>query len=230
MIERSRIQRKNGFARIDLAFAIATSALVCVVGAGVTKMARNASQLSLCRRNLQQVGSGCLQFAEEHDGKLPGPSRDLPRDRDFWWFYKEEIKSYVGLNGKSSPDDKVFACPLDRGYSESKSFWKLSKYDYGSYNFNGVMLPGTPNIAGWKKSAINLPSRTLLVMEWTAHAPLSWHRSRTGAKNAPFYCDAKSVVSFCDGHVDLTPIYYDGYNAAYTRDPIPGYAYKYGGD
>ena len=86
-----------------------------------------------------------------------------------------------------------------------------------------------PNIAGWKTTAVNLPQRTLLVMEWTAHAPLSWHRSRTGRANAPFYSDAQSVATFTDGHVAWLPIYYDGYNAAYTRDPIPGYDYKYSG-
>jgi hypothetical protein len=222
-------RQHHGFAQLDLAFALATTALLVVVAAGVVKMSGEAARLSVCRQNLQQIGKGCLQFATEHNDSLPAPSRDLPRDRDFWWFYKEEIKSYIGLNGVSSIEDKAFACPLDRGYSESKPFWKLAKYDFGSYNFNGVTIPGSPNIAGWKKSAISLPNRTLLAMEWTAHAPLSWHRSRTGVKNLPFYCDAKSVVTFCDGHVDLIPIYYDGYNAAYTRDPIPGYAYKYSG-
>jgi prepilin-type processing-associated H-X9-DG protein len=222
-------RQQRGFAQLDLTFALATTALLVVIAIGVVKMSGNAARLSVCRQNLQQIGKGCLQFAVEHEEKLPAPSRDLPRDRDFWWFYKEEIKSYAGLNGVSSIEDKSFACPLDRGYSESKPFWKLAKYDFGSYNFNGVTIPGSPNIAGWKKSAIILPNRTLLAMEWTAHAPLSWHRSRTGLKNLPFYCDAKSVVAFCDGHVDLIPIYYDGYNAAYTRDPIPGYVYKYGG-
>jgi hypothetical protein len=67
-------------------------------------------------------------------------------------------------------------------------------------------------------------------MEWTAHAPLSWHKSKTGKRNMPFYCDAESVVGFVDGHVALTRIYYDGYNAAYTQDPIYGYDYQYSGD
>jgi hypothetical protein len=67
-------------------------------------------------------------------------------------------------------------------------------------------------------------------MEWTAHAPLSWHRSRTGQDNTPFYTDAESVVGYVDGHVAFIPIYYDGLNAAYTRDPASGYQYKYSGD
>ena len=92
-----------------------------------------------------------------------------------------------------------------------------------------MTIPGVPNIAGWKLSAVTLPQRTLLAMEWTAHAPLSWHRSKTGRANSPFYCDAQSVVGFVDGHVSFSKIYYDGYNAAYTRDPIGGYTYKYSG-
>ena len=67
-------------------------------------------------------------------------------------------------------------------------------------------------------------------MEWAAHGPLSWHRSRTGKANAPFYRDAESVVAFTDGHVGLTRIYFDGFNAAFTRDPILGYSYKFSGN
>ena len=87
-----------------------------------------------------------------------------------------------------------------------------------------------PNVAGRTVSSIKNPATTLLTMEWTAHAPLSWHRSRTGKANMPFYSDAESVVGFVDGHVAFLPIYFDGCNPAYTRDPIPGYSYKYSGD
>lgn len=219
----------RAFAKLDLLFAIATAALITTVAAAAVKGAGSAARLGACKQNLAEVSRACLQFAKDHNETLPGPSRELPADRDFWWFYKEQVKSYTGIQGQSSAADKVFACPMDRGYSETKSFYKLSKYDFGSYNFNGVTLLGSPNIAGWKPSAIKLPTRTLLTMEWTAHAPLSWHRSKTGRANAPFYLDAQSVVGFADGHVALIPIYYDGYNAAYTRDPIPGYSYKYSG-
>jgi hypothetical protein len=93
-----------------------------------------------------------------------------------------------------------------------------------------VTMPGMPNLAGLPLSSVQQPKRTLLVMEWTAHAPLSWHKSKTGRKNSPFYCDAQSVVGFVDGHASLTRIYYDGYNAAYTQDPIAGYDYQYSGN
>src|SRR5262249_50311082 len=142
------------------------------------------------------------------------------------------VKSHVGLTGPSSAKDRVFACPDDRGYGlaeREEPFCQSAKYDYTSYVFNGVNLPGIPNVAGWEIENVRNPGRTLAVMEWTAHGPLSWHRSKTGRANAPFYNDAKSVVGFVDGRVELIPIYYDGINPAFTRDPIGGYAYKYSG-
>ena len=35
--------------------------------------------------------------------------------------YKEAVKSYVGLHGPSSPQDKIFACPADTYYYDESS-------------------------------------------------------------------------------------------------------------
>ena len=218
----------DAFTQADLLVVAATiSLLAALVLVPLTHM-RETARLQLCAGNLRQVGRAVLLYAQDHAGILPGP---IPGQAgDFWWWYKEQVKGYIGLSGLPSTNDRVFACPVDRGYSDPRPFHTGARFDYGSYVFNGVNLLGTPNVAGWQTSAIKQPARTLLTMEWTAHAPLSWHRSRTGKANAPFYCDAESVVAFSDGHVTLTPIYYDGYNAAYTRDPIPGYDYQYSGN
>src|SRR6266540_362380 len=203
------------FTRTDLLVAIATVAVLSAALITPLKMVRDRARLTICVRNLQQIGRAVLLYAEEHDTTLPGPVPGQPGD--FWWWYKEQVKAYTGLSGSSSTNDRVFACPDDRGYTDPQPFCRSPRFDYGSYVFNGVTLFGTPNIAGWKLPALNQPRRTLLVLEWPAHAPLSWHRSKTGKANAPFYCDARNVVAFADGHVSLTKIYYDGYNAAYTR-------------
>ena len=189
---------------------------------------REKSCLARCTANLQQVNQAVLSFSHDNNQILPAPA---PRDsRDLWWWYKEQVKRYVGLNGPSSPQDTVFACPNDRGYSDPIPFRLNARFDFGSYVFNGVTLPGMPNIAGWPLATVKHPSKTLLVMEWTAHAPLAWHGSKTGNKNLPFYCDARSVVGFVDGHVSFSPIYYNGYNAAFTQDPIAGYDYQFSGN
>ena len=215
------------YSRTELLVTLATATVLAALVIAPLTVVRDRSRLKICVGNLQQVGRAALLFAEDHGTRLPGLIQT--GSGDAWWWYKEEIKSYIGLSAPSSPNDRVFACPLDRGYSDPRPFCKTPRFDYGSYVFNGVTLFGTPNIAGCSLPAVIEPRRTLLAMEWTAHAPLSWHRSRTGKANAPFYRDAESVVAFVDGRVKLLKIYYDGYNPAYTRDPIPGYEYKYSG-
>jgi hypothetical protein len=207
---------------------VAACALLLAVGLPMWVQSRSRTQLSVCTSHLKDVTRAVLQFADGNGGKLPDNEPGMKGG--VWWWYKEQVKGELELRNPSSAADKVFACPSDRGYEEGRPFRLSAKFDYGSYVFNGVTLPGIPHIAGSNVATIRDPSRTLLMMEWSAHAPLSWHRSRTGKNNYPFYNNAESVVGFVDGHVDFIPIYYDGINAAYTRDPIPGYKYKYSGN
>jgi len=216
----------------ELLIVLAVLSVLAAVVVPLVVQAREKSRLNLCLANVRQVNRAVLQFADEHDQTLPRV--DGSPAPGGWWYYKEQVKGYAGLTGASSANDKVFACPDDRGYGEgaekARPFCKSKRYVYTSYVFNGVNLPGIPNISGREVSSITDPSRTLLTMEWVAHAPLSWHRSRTGKANTPFYNDAESVAGFVDGRVAFIKIYYDGLNAAYTRDPPPGYNYKYSGN
>jgi prepilin-type processing-associated H-X9-DG protein len=217
----------QAFAFPDLLMTLAALLLVSAFLVPRWTDTRARTRQAKCESNLHDVGGAILSYSQI-DGLLP---QDRPGSREpLWWFYKELVKGELKLKGPSSPQDKVFACPDDRGYEDNKPFRLSAKFDYGSYVFNGVSVPGYPNIAGKALGAIKEPAKTLLVMEWTAHAPLSWHRSRTGRRNRPFYNDAENMVAFVDGHVDFIPIYYDGINPAATRDPIPGYKYKYSGD
>jgi prepilin-type N-terminal cleavage/methylation domain-containing protein len=218
----------NGFTLTDLLVAVAVVSVVAAIVLARVASMRETAGLVRCTGNLQQVARAVLAYCNDHNQTLPGADATAPNN--LWWWYKEPVKGYLGLTGPSSANDVPFACPSDRGYSDPMPFRLSPRFDYGSYVFNGVTLPGLPNIAGWPLSSVKNTKQTLLVMEWTAHAPLSWHKSKTGKNNMPFYCDAQSVVGFVDGHVSFSKIYYDGFNAAYTRDPIPGYEYQYSGN
>ncbi|MBI5388232.1 MAG: hypothetical protein HZA90_26505 [Verrucomicrobia bacterium] len=220
--------RSQGFTLPDFLVVLAVLAVLVAVTVPIIANSKAKARQAQCFANLQQVTQAVLLYANDNHGVLPQLPPNSPNPT--WWFYKEQVKGYVGLRGSSSPHDTVFACPDDRGYDAAGPFCRSKKFDYGSYNFNGVNLPWMPHVAGRQVSTIRDPARTLLVMEWTAHAPLSWHRSLTGKKNSPFYNNAENMVGFVDGRVKFIPIYYDGVNAAYTRDPIPGYEYKYSGD
>lgn len=220
-------QNISAFAFPDFLVVLAALLLIAAIAVPILVNARSVKRRAQCTSNLRDVGGAILKY-EMNNGRLPDTEPGMKGG--VWWWYKEQVKAELGLRGPSSPADKVFACPDDRGYEEGRPFRLSAKFDYSSYVFNGVNLPGVPNVAGKSVNVIKEPTVTLLVMEWSAHAPLSWHRSRTGKKNHLFYNDAESVVGFVDGHVDFIPIYYDGMNAAYTRDPIPGYKYKYSGE
>lgn len=216
---------RRGFTLTDLLVGVACLSVLGAILLAQQIRARTNARLTTCTGNLAQVTRATLDYANDQHQSLPGG--DATDKRDLWWWYKELVKSYAGLHGESSDKDTLFACPEDRGYTEPIPFRQSARFDFNSYVFNGVTLPGMPNISGLSLAAVNHPQRTLLVMEWTAHAPLSWHASKTGRKNAPFYCDAKSVAGFVDGHVSFIPIYFDGYNAAFTQDPIASYEYQY---
>jgi prepilin-type processing-associated H-X9-DG protein len=216
---------RRGFTLTDLLVAVACVSVLGALLLAQQTRARTKVRLNLCTSNLAQVSHATLDYANDHQQRLP--AGDGTDKHDIWWWYKEMVKPYAGLHGESSDQDTLFACPEDRGYSDRTPFHQNGRFDFSSYVFNGVTLPGMPNLSGLSITDVNHPRRTLLVMEWTAHAPLSWHASQTGRRNAPFYCDAKSVVGFVDGHVSFIPIYFDGYNAAYTQDPISSYDYQY---
>src|SRR6185369_5256163 len=202
----AKVQR--GFTLPDLLVVIA---IVFVIAAlAVPKMVKSNAKTkqAQCVRNLKEITRAVLLYADDNHGTLPLLDPSPPTG--VWWWYKELVKGHLGLVGKSSPRDKAFACPKDRGYDEPWPFYFSAKFDFGSYVFNGVNLPGVPNLAGKTVASVKDPTKTLLMMEWTAHAPLSWHRSRTGKKNHPFYNDAENVVGFVDGHADYIKIYYDG--------------------
>jgi type II secretory pathway pseudopilin PulG len=218
---------QGGFTFPDFLVVVGVLAVLTAVVIPTLGRMRSNARRTQCIANLHEVNRAVLSYAREHSDRLPLVTNAMKMT---WWNYKELVKGHLGLVGPSSPRERVFACPNDRGYDEAGPFCKSSKFDYQSYTFNGVNVPGMPNIAGREVSSIKYPARTLLMMEWTAHAPLSWHDSKTGDANHPFYNNALNVVGFVDGHVKYIPIYYDGINAAHTRDPVAGYEYQYSGD
>src|SRR5262245_16520738 len=86
---------QGGFTQTDL---LVTLAVVSVLAAIITAMvlrARANSRLELCLENMRKVNRAVVQFADEHDHILPR-MEGSPAPGGWWW-YKEEVKSYVGL-------------------------------------------------------------------------------------------------------------------------------------
>lgn len=213
----------NGFTLLELMVVIAVIAIIAGLLMSAVSSARNRAKRTVCLNNLKQVNLGLRMYCDDANDKSPdtGSSTSVR--------YKQFMKSYVGLKGDASPEDKIFACPADtfRYYATvgetlaaPEGRHEKAFSEYSSYSFNGQNLipmkdnhhpPVLPGIGGKRLSAIQRPARTIFVAEAAAFWPYSWHETKRplgGYQNAAFN-DSKNMVSFVDGHVKYIKMYWN---------------------
>ena len=238
---------KRAFTLLELLVVIAIIAILAALLLPSLSAAKNKARQATCLNNLKQINLGVHMYADDHDNVLSLVSTNT--SSDVWTDYKSWMKSYVGLNGASSPQDTLFACPADTfHYTDasadsyvSESVHLQSHYNYSSYFFNaGNIRRDTatisfPGIAGHNLTSIKNPAKTVLIEEAPATIPFSWHQPTRLPSGAMGVNDSKNMVSFVDGHVSYMKIYWDS-NTTPTRiqawhyDPPDGYDYQWSGD
>lgn len=126
-----------------------------------------------------------------------------------------------------------------------------TNFYYSSYAFNGgisnvfSIYTNSIGIGGVKLSSIKEPAKTVLISEAPAFFPYSWHEpgnsstfgSVTYNNGAVLFMDAKNMLSFVDGHVSFSRIYWDPspvqpgiWALSMQYDPPAGYDYKWSAD
>jgi prepilin-type N-terminal cleavage/methylation domain-containing protein/prepilin-type processing-associated H-X9-DG protein len=251
--------RRSAFTLLELLVVIAIIGILASLLLAAISRAQGKARQATCLNNLRQINLGVRMYSDDSNDKSPKPVVRAYSGMDAYEAYKEFMKSYVGLRGTSSPQDRLFACPADVFYYDywcekqggrpregyvAKSWCNQTNSDFSSYVFNaGNVIPcrvSLPGIAGMSLSSIKHPSRTVLVTEAPAIMPFSWHKpkrplyviSHDYTPNFVFN-NAMNMVSFVDGHVSFMKIYYRPdytFMPAYAYDPPEGYDYQWSGD
>lgn len=234
----------NGFTFLELLVVVAIIAVLVALLLPALGAARDKARRTACANNLKQIGLGVTLYAGDFRDAAPG---GWPPTNSAWTYF-QGVTAYKRLLANYARSN-LFSCPADTfhydyltnspGYARVASGLQTqSASDFSSYGFNGgdVLTGGVPtdSIVGRKLASIREPSKTVLVADYAAFFPYSWHRPRKASFNEPGqFNDAMNLVGFVDGHVAYIRIYWnanrrDCFSLCY--EPPPGYDYKWSGD
>ncbi len=242
---------RRGLTLVELLVTIAIIGILAGLLLPVLNHAKSGAQRAFCLNNVRQINLATRMYADDHKDAIVLPS-GFGYYAD-WHTYKASVKTYLSLKGDDSPSEKIFACPADsftylesdlaggppwKGFRESAGLCAQAWTGFSSYAFNGgnrldpAQFPAlaNPGIAGIALSAVRNPARTLLIFEAAARIPYSWHKPEVDGKRYYRFDDSMDMLSFVDGHVDYSKMYWNGTLAACMYDPPESYNYKWSGN
>jgi prepilin-type N-terminal cleavage/methylation domain-containing protein len=236
----------RGFTLIELLIVIAIIAILAGILLPVLAAAKAKGQRTVCLNNLKQIGTGNLLYADENHDMLPSISLTNTMPWAYQWrFFKELTKSYDGLSGTSSPNDKVFACPSDTFYYWNTfdaplfttSMYQTNWSDYCSYWFSRLNLVQDDNgnnysgLAGVKVSSLRNSTKDAMVVDQPACFGYSWHQHVPTPNPGPdATSDLRNMTVFVDGHANYIKFYLDpdSQQVPCFYNPPANYDYQWG--
>jgi type II secretory pathway pseudopilin PulG len=226
----------GGFSLLELLVVGGILVLLAGLLLPVLSRAKHSSRRVTCINNIRQVNLATRLYADEHGDRGTLPANSGRTTGSLGCHIKGVVKSYAGYHGQPSASETLFKCPEDRFYYNGKYFnrglCEEAVNEYSSYGMQvGNMLgtnkdTGAPfiGIAGKKLSAFCSPAKVVVIAEEAAFVPFSWHNPQKYVTDYRFK-DSMNMLSFVDGHVSLSKIYYAGGLEAWHYNPPPEYDY-----
>jgi prepilin-type N-terminal cleavage/methylation domain-containing protein len=232
--------KSRAFTLVELLVVIAIIGILAALLLPTLSSAKARARRTTCLNNVHQINVTARMYAEDQGDIIvlptPGPFVKWQCCR-----IKEYIKGYAGLKRKPSPSEKLFICPADTFYYNGHYFGEgiceQAETDFNSYAFNGgnndtnlaAFGPIPPGISGKRLSSMRTPAKTVLILEVAAQIPFSWHKPQKAGADYRIR-DSMNMLSFVDGHVSFSKMYFDGQRESWNYDPPESYDYRWSGD
>jgi len=112
---RARAQRdkRHGFTLMELLVVVSIIAILAALLLPVLNKAKASSQRTLCLNNVKQITLGVRMYSDDSSDKAPLPGDVITNHSSIRSGYKKLIQSYVGVQGTSPPQARLFSCPAD---------------------------------------------------------------------------------------------------------------------
>ena len=207
---------RRAFTLVELLIVIGIIAVLAGFLLTTYSRSREQANRALCANNLRQLGLALISYAQDNDGKLPGPA-DTTADRAEDWFYWRNTAPHntsksIILKYVHQPDaTKILRCPSDD--TDTRPSGTTQPYRY-SYTLNSMW-------AGKRIQTVQNPSAKLMMVEESETT------INDGAWKVPPIIESLSTrhdtkmhqqgnVAYGDAHVDwfakkdvVYPKYYD---------------------
>jgi prepilin-type N-terminal cleavage/methylation domain-containing protein len=229
---------KQAFTLMELLVVVGIITLLVSMLLPATNRTYPKATRTQCLNNLKQINSAIHMYADDYrDSMARLPAVDATVEP--WFQYKQLVGPYLGLSGPPSASERVFVRPSDTFFYSPSGYHSqpasaARERGFASYAFNGGNVMETngaaggtfPGISGVRLGGLIEPSKTVLVCEFAAFTPFSWHDpSRQGSDYR--FKNSRNVLSFVDGHANYVTMYWRGAGEAWQYDPPAGYGYKW---